>query len=418
MILADVKRFDMIEKPHKQAWYLTPLAWLLSLPVLWKHRLKVNKRGMKGLKPPYALLCTHHAFVDFKVTTMAIFPHRANYIVAIDGFINREKLLRNVGCVCKRKFTNDILLVRQIEHCIHVNKHICAIYPEARYSLCGTNAILPESLGKMCRRLGVPVVVLNMHGDYLSSPVWNLTQRKVRLAADMTQIIRQEEIRELSVEEINRRIATAFQYDEYRYQVDTKQKITLKTRAEGLHRVLYHCPNCHTEHEMDSAGDKLFCTHCHKTWVMDEYGKLHAETGKTEFSHIPDWYEFERAQVRQSLLEGTYHFEDDVIVDALPNADGYVRLGEGHLVHDQNGFRLTGNFNKENFDLEIEPLSLYSLHIEYDYLGKGVDCIDLSTLTDTFYIYPKTQKNVVTKLHFAVEELYKITKEKKRQESR
>jgi DNA-directed RNA polymerase subunit RPC12/RpoP len=257
-----------------------------------------------------------------------------------------------------------------------------------------------------------------MHGDYLSSPVWNLTQRKVRLAADMTQIIRQEEIRELSVEEINRRIATAFQYDEYRYQVDTKQKITLKTRAEGLHRVLYHCPNCHTEHEMDSAGDKLFCTHCHKTWVMDEYGKLHAETGKTEFSHIPDWYEFERAQVRQSLLEGTYHFEDDVIVDALPNADGYVRLGEGHLVHDQNGFRLTGNFNKENFDLEIEPLSLYSLHIEYDYLGKGADCIDLSTLTDTFYIYPKTQKNVVTKLHFAVEELYKITKEKKRQESR
>ena len=57
--------------------------------------------------------------------------------------------------------------------------------------------------------------------------------------------------------------------------------------------------------------------------------------------------------------------------------------------------------------LEKKPLSLYSLHIEFDYFGKG-DCIDLSTLDDTFYIYPLTRKNVVTKLQFAVEEIYKL----------
>ena len=32
---------------------------------------------------------------------------------------------------------------------------------------------------------------------------------------------------------------------------------------------------------------------------MDEYGELHAVSGKTEFSHIPDWYEFEREQVKE-----------------------------------------------------------------------------------------------------------------------
>lgn len=416
MVLADVKRFDMVKKPQKQAWFLTPLAWVLSLPVLWKHKLKINKHGMEKLKPPYVLLCTHHAFVDFKVTTMAIFPHRANYIVAIDGFIGREGLLRNVGCVCKRKFTNDILLVRQIEHCIHVNKNICAIYPEARYSLCGTTAILPESLGKICGKLGVPVVVLNMHGDYLSQPVWNLKPRKVRLSADMTQIIRQEEIKTLSVVEINRRITEAFRYDEYQYQLSSNQKITVPYRAEGLHRVLYQCPNCLTEHEMDSEGATLICRHCHKTWIMDDYGRLKATSGATEFSHIPDWYEFEREQVRLSLIQHTYHFEDDVTIDALPNADGYIRLGDGHLLHDENGFSLRARIEDEDFSLDKDPLSLYSLHIEYDYLGKGHDCIDLSTLTDTFYIYPKTRKNVVTKLHFAVEELYKIVKEKKQKE--
>jgi hypothetical protein len=73
-----------------------------------------------------------------------------------------------------------------------------------------------------------------------------------------------------------------------------------------------------------------------------------------------------------------------------------------------SGFHLSANFDGEDFKLEKDPLSLYSLHIEYDYLGKGHDCIDLSTLNDTYYIYPINKENVVTKLHFATEELYKM----------
>ena len=189
----NIKRFDMEEKPRKEKFYLTPIAYLLSFPSVWSRHLKVNKVGIKGLKPPYILLCTHHAFIDFKVTTAAIFPHRANYIVAIDGFIKREKLLRNVGAICKRKFTNDTILFKQIKYGLEELKQIVAIYPEARYSLIGTNAILPESLGKMVKVLKKPVVVLNMHGNYLTQPVWNLTMRKVPLEADMTLIITVEE---------------------------------------------------------------------------------------------------------------------------------------------------------------------------------------------------------------------------------
>ena len=37
------------------------------------------------------------------VATRAIWPQRANYVVAIDGFIGREKLLRDVGCICHRR---------------------------------------------------------------------------------------------------------------------------------------------------------------------------------------------------------------------------------------------------------------------------------------------------------------------------
>src|SRR5690606_973279 len=116
--------------------------------------LKVNKVNMKGLKPPYLLLCTHHAFLDFKVTTHSIFPKRATYVVAVDGFIRREWLLRNVGAIGKRKFTpQDTLLFKQIKYSLDTLKRVTCLYPEACYSVIGTTALLPESLAKLAKVL-------------------------------------------------------------------------------------------------------------------------------------------------------------------------------------------------------------------------------------------------------------------------
>jgi len=363
---------------------------------------------MERLKPPYLLLCTHHAFIDFMVTTAAIFPHRANYVIAIDGFISREWLLRLVGGICKRKFTNDLLLVRQIQKVIK-NGDVLALYPEARYSLIGTNAVLPASLGKLVKLLRTPVVMLNMHGNYLNSPCWNLRKRGNRLEADLSQLLTVQEIKELSVTEINRKINEAFHYDEYAWQKKSGIAITKKWRAEGLERVLYMCPHCHSEYKMHSSGATLRCLNCHKVWQMSVFGELEAiqkgegeATLVTEFPHIPDWYEAQRQQVRREIEEGTYACEVEVIIDALPNAKGYIRLGKGLLKHTMEGFSLEG---EGGFRLEKPVSSMYSLHIEYNYKGQG-DCLDLSTLDDTYYIYPQGDNFSVTKMALATEELF------------
>jgi 1-acyl-sn-glycerol-3-phosphate acyltransferase len=131
---------------------------------------------MKNLKGPYVLLCNHNSFFDFKVATRAMFPRRANYVVAIDGFINREWLLRNIGCIGKRKFISDPNIVKQLRYSLETNKSIAVIYPEARYSLIGTTAIIPDSLGKLLKKFKYPVVTLISHGHHLHQPVWNLSK--------------------------------------------------------------------------------------------------------------------------------------------------------------------------------------------------------------------------------------------------
>ena len=403
------ERFDMKAPPVRTKWYLRPLTYILSAPDVMKHKCIIKKTGVENLKPPFVLLCNHNAFMDFKVATKAIYPLRANYVVAIDGYIGREKLLRDVGCICKRKFTSDTYLVRQLVQTIK-NGDVAIIYPEARYSLCGTTAVLPESLGKLCKLLKVPVVTLICHGHHVNSPFWNLHDRGVKpTEAEFSLLFDTETLKNTPVEEINRRIVKAFQYDDFAWQKERGIRTTYKGRAEGLHKVLYQCPACRVEHKMKSEGAKLICSACGKQWNMTELGELEAVSGKTEFTHIPDWYEWERENVRREVADEIYSSgELKVRVDTLPNAKKFIYLGDGTLVHDMNGFTVRGtDVDGDPFEMIKTVPSLYSCHIEYEYLGKFGDCVDLNTLDDTWYIYPDPEQDFsVTKMALATEELY------------
>ncbi|MCQ2427691.1 MAG: 1-acyl-sn-glycerol-3-phosphate acyltransferase [Clostridia bacterium] len=401
-------RFDMSKHPISTRWFLRPVTYLLSAPDVKKHAAKITKTGVEGLKPPYILLCNHNAFMDFKVATKAIYPQRANYIVAIDGFIGREWLLRNVGCICKRKFTSDILLLRQMKRAL-AGDNVLVIYPEARYSLCGTTAVLPESLGACCKMMNVPVVTLICHGHHVNSPFWNLHDRGVKpTEAEMKLLYTAEELKKASADEVNAKIVDAFRYDDFAWQKERGIRTPYKGRAEGLHRVLYKCPECETEFRMASEGTELFCKCCGKRWTMSELGELAAIDGNTRFSHIPDWYEWERECVKKEIVEGSYSSGAlPVHVNTLPNAKKFYRLGNGTMIHDMNGFTVKGtDTDGDPFEMIKSVPSLYSCHIEYNYLGKHGDCVDLNTLEDTWYIYPECENFSVTKMALATEELY------------
>lgn len=399
-----MKKFDFTIPPKKVKWYLKPIINLLVNLSIKKFKPEITYINTENIKAPFLLLCNHNAFLDFKVAEYVLKDNEANYVVAIDGYLNRKKLLQNVGCICKRKFTTDVSLIRNLKKSISMG-NVAAIYPEARYSLCGTTALLPKSLGKLAKLLDVPVITLICHGHHINSPFWDTShERGVRPQETYKLLLTQEEVRNLSVEEINNKIVNEFQYDEFKWQLENKVKVVDKKRAEGLHRVLYKCPICGDEHHMTSKGSKLECAKCGTVWEMNEYGQLICD--KKTFSHIPDWYEWERECVRKEVLDGTYTSNElDCTVDSIPDAK-FIHLGKGKMIHDMNGFKLyTKDYDGNDLIVERKIPEMYSLHIEYQYLFKHGDCVDLNTENDTYYIYPEGEFNV-TKMALATEELY------------
>ena len=218
---------------------------------------------------------------------------------------------------------------------------------------------------------------------------------------------------QLSVEQINEAVRNALDYDDYRYQRENGILITEEFRAEGMHKILYQCPHCMAESKMASKGSELYCCECGKRWRLNEDGTLSALSGETEFAYVPNWFLWEREQVKKQIEKGEYHFEDEVEVFSMPRCWKFEKLGAATLSHDaENGFVLKGKYNGAEYYINRRPIDTNSLHIEYDYCYlRPEDCVDISTENDSFYCYPKKQ-NVVTKLAFATEILYQKQREK------
>lgn len=414
------KKYKTAKYPIRQPKFFTGLIWVLSKITLIGKKYKVEKINMEGLEPPYMMLSNHMAFVDFKLAAMGTGKHRVNNVVNIDGYYQRPWLMELIGAICTRKFTMDLHLIKSIRKVLSRGDILC-MYPEARYSPCGTTSYIPESVGMLVKRNKVPVVAVLHRGNYLFCPFWNFRRKRdVPMHTTLTKILTPEEIENMSVDQINDRIRETLTYNDYEYQQKNGILITEPYRAEGLHKVLYQCPHCHTESKMASKGAEIFCTECGKRWTLNENGTLSANDGETEFTQIPDWFDWEREQVEKQIESGEYSFSDEVEVYSMPRCWKFENLGKARLTHDiENGFVIEGNYNGAPYRVHRHPLQINSLHVEYDwYRIKRDDCIDISTENDSFYCYFMNAENIVTKLGFATEALYRKHLREKRPEAK
>ena len=402
------KRFDMYKKPNKPRWYFKLVIKLVApfYCLFSNSHTKVDKE-VKKIKAPYFILATHHAFLDFPQLAAAIAPKTTNWVIAVDEFRRGDWLMRGIGGIAKRKFTHDISTTKNMIYSLRQLKQSVAIYPEARFSLAGVNEKLDGALGKFCKFANVPVLMFKSFGNFINSPQWcKKPYRKIRKEAHLYVLYTVEQLQSMTAEQVQKGIEDAFVRDEYKWQVENNYHVKCKKRAKGLHRLLYKCPNCGNEHEMQSEGIYLWCSHCGAKWEMDTLSRLKGVNTDKGFSHIPDWYNWEREEVRKEVQNGTYHFEDDVRVeDFYSGKVGFIPVGDAHMTHDKDGFKFVGTVDGQPFEVHKLVSDMYSLHIEYDFIKRG-DAIDIAVDKTTYFMYPKTAKNCLTKLHFATEELY------------
>ena len=402
-------------KPLRPNFLLQCVIRIASLPDLWATNFKFTEHDMDKVKDqPCLILMNHSCFMDLMIMSRIFFPKRYSIVCTTDGFVGMEWLMRFLGCIPTQKFVSDVTLIRDMEYMLKEKKVSVLMYPEASYSFDGTATALPRKMGVLLKKLGVPVVTVTTHGAFTRQPLYNnLRKRKVNVTADVRCLVTAEELKTKTVRELDEMLDEAFTFDGFAWQKENGVEVKDNTRADGLERILYKCPHCGAEGQMRGTGITITCGSCQKVWEMDTLGQLKALEGETEFSHIPDWYAWERSEVRRELEEGTYSLETDVDIGMMVDYKAIYMVGEGHLSHGQEGFRLTGCDGK--LEYSQGALSCYSLYADYFWYSIA-DVICIGNSDALYYCFPKDGTSVA-KTRMAAEELYKLKKVRKSRET-
>lgn len=377
------KKKYTVRKPCGLLFYPVGLVSKIYFRLAYKH--KVDKKAIKGLKPPYLVVANHSCWLDYMISSVSMYPVRMNFVGAYNFF--RDKVLSKVftlmGVISKFQYTSDQASIKKMKSVIQ-RGGVVAIYPNG----CLSNEGRPGGyavfgIAKLVRFLNVPVVAIHTNGGYLTRPRGTKKSRYGKLETTIKPILTVEQIRQLSNEQIYQIVIDALDFDDYKWQRERMIPYKGKNLAEGVEYVLYKCPKCASEFTLRSEGDKLYCTECGNSVRMNRYlffepekqDELHS--GGFYFDGIDKWFDFQKEHLEKEIESPDFQLSASTeLLCAEPGKYGYQHLGNGVVFLTRDSITYKGSVNGEDktliFPMKNIPMIPYAAG-EYIEIAQGAD---------------------------------------------
>ena len=209
------------KKPLRPMFLLQLVIRVLAIFDLLPTHFTYNTQGMEklGKKEPCLILMNHSSFIDLKIVSKIFFPRKYGIVCTSDGFVGfgMELLMRLIGCIPTQKFVTDVSLIKDMEYLLKKKNCSVLMYPEASYSFDGKATPLPRKMGVLLKKLGVPVVTVITQGAFSRDPLYNcLQKRKVDVRADVRLLATAEEVKSMTVAQLDELLEEAFSFDNFK----------------------------------------------------------------------------------------------------------------------------------------------------------------------------------------------------------
>lgn len=333
--------------------------------------IHIERCDMGGIKPPYIVLANHTSNFDPALVQVAIGKDACRFMTSnyyfrlpLVGYI-----LRQWGAIAKIQFSPDLRAMRMALSVLAYGG-VVGIFPEGRRSIDGSLCDLSASLVRFLRKANVPVVVVKIQGGYFLWPRWAEKWRPARVEVLARPLFTPAELQASSETKIFDRIRQELAYDEYRWLEESSTKLISPPSVEGLHRILHQCPRCLTQRVMQSKNDRLFCTACHNSAQLNEYGVLKPQDEQcVVFADPIAWNAWQRRQQAERIQRGQAEFR--VKVSELRVADrfrgGYRSCGCGELTLQQTGLTFCGQIDGQAAELFFPLANVPAVSTEFGF---------------------------------------------------
>ncbi|MBP5551297.1 MAG: VTT domain-containing protein [Bacilli bacterium] len=374
--------------------YMPIAGTLMGLYVKRTTRLRVieddNYQKMGSIPGAKLYLINHLSANDIYHIYKAIDPDRpallANKYYMRWGFA--RWFINKLGFIPKTLYNPDIEAIKKTLKYAKDNTSIM-MFPEARLSLDGTTGPLTSGTSSLVKKLGLPVVLFEISGNYLANSKYRKAQKKVITEVRVKRIIEKSELDNLELDQIDEIIRENLAHNEFEYA--KKREFKDNNKAENLDKVLYLCPHCHQEFRMHANGNKLECE-CGFSLELDN----HYQFNDNEYGikTIHDFYEFIKAEEKKNIEvcgEAIISQEVDVKKISFKNKK-YDVLGEGVCTVTKHGFSFEGKVGQDFVSFSHPKEALQALPFS---VGEEYECYYNNEL---YYFYPKTNKNTCVKV--------------------
>ena len=396
LLLIVLKRnFFNFGKNSPTPWFIAMCEKALVNIITMKTRFNIiNADEVRKIDGPFIYLAAHHSWLD-AMTVYNIMPEK-NVICVVNEYYFRlpviGKILDKAGHIRKKMFHPDVLCVKKIMKTIKGGTPVM-LFPEGRLSTDGGPSYIDEKTAALCKKLGVPIVLVEIRNNYFLSPKWrNGTYRGV-CDVEVKRIVTPEEVEAMDSSEIISIIRDGLSYNEF----DRKDLFFgRKNKAVGLHNVLYMCPHCRSLYSNISYKNTLECKNCGKKYnIAPNY-----QFEETDIPNICEYYQ----KIKQIEKEGLDSVSLDVPVDAVIFKDGVRKTrkekGVFHIDPEKVSFRseITGLY----FEYTVKYLEgiAYSVNEEFEMYHND----------ELYYFYPpKNDRAVCTRVAL----LFELMKEER-----
>lgn len=363
---------------------------------LWLGRgqpLEIDDAKLSEAEAPYIMLVNHESFFDFYYVSKLSHPKRPSYLV--NEYYCTRPILKQMaargGILSKKLFTRDMStavgLLRMIRKGFPV-----VIFPEGRLSPDGRSNPIVEKGGALYKKLKVDLVLTRIEGAYFAAPKWRSRSYRSKVRITVRRVIKRDELQHMSVEEIDRLIASELYQDASAAPIDIYPQ---RDKAHGLENLLYRCADCGALYQTESDGNMLFCRACGSRHELDERYRFRDGLGS-----IGGYYERIRQMELQELDGVSLRCEVDTLIHGANG--GPKRRERGVCTLTPEGF----SYSSGSLDFTVPISELPALAFS---CGKE---FELYHRDELYYFYPVAQQKQVA--HWAL--LVDLLNEKRRAE--
>jgi len=238
-----------------------------------KYKFNFDKETSTGITRPCLILCNHQTSFDQFAVGVA-FKFGINFVASDTIFSHglgswlMKVLTRTIPF---SKGSSDPTAVKNMMQVIKDGGAV-GIFPEGNRSYYGETGTVQPGTGRLAKKLGVPLVLCQIVGGYLTKSRWKPSPNKGKCTLRIVRVVSVEELKNMSDTEVQTLIEQTLYVNDFSYNLQHKIAFKGKNKADNLEGILFYCPKCHAFNSLHSSGDHIACTTCGFGTSIDSYG--------------------------------------------------------------------------------------------------------------------------------------------------